>query len=191
MRATQWGMKAGKLLIAAAGLLALAACAPNVQVVEEVALPGQDAFGPAFYCGYRRGAPLPHQVFVPKGEVTLTLIGGESAAIGVEEGYFATENPSIQVLVVRYPGALKGCLTPPLSAGFEPGGPFGLVHVFGGERERIYSIDTLNESPRGMRAYEALTPLGEKAGVLVFIEEWVDADYNDAVLLLRGAEPVR
>ncbi len=144
-------------LLALLGLLA--ACAPRVQeVVEEVALPDVNTFGPTFYCGYRKGAPLPHQVFAPKGEVTLTLIGGESAAIGVEAGYYTEQNPTRQTLVVHYSGSLDGCLFPPLSASFKPEGPFGLVHVFGGDRERIYSLDALNEAPRGMRAFEALTP---------------------------------
>lgn len=189
-------MERVNLFLAVLGLLVLlAACAPQVEeVVEDVALPKTNTFGPTFYCGYRKGSSLPHQVFVPKSlgaAVSLTLIGGESAAIGVEEGYFLAKDPAVQTLVLHYPGSLKGCLVPPLSASFEPGGAFGLVHVFGGEQKRIYSIDALNESPRGMRAFEALTPLGEKAGILIFIEEWVDADFNDAVLLLQGAEPLR
>ena len=170
----------------------LGACAPRVQeVVEEVALPDFDTFGPTFYCGYRKGAELPHQVFAPSGPVSLALLGGESAAVGVEEGYALEGNLSRQTLLVHYPGSLDGCLFPPIAGTFEPGGSFVLVHVFGGERERIYSLDGLNEEPRGMRAYEALTPLGERVGVLVFVEEWVDADYNDAVLLLKGTEPLR
>ena len=176
-------------------LLLLSACAPRVEeVMERVALPEVNTFGPTFYCGFQKGAELPHQVFLPRsadGKVSLTLIGGESAAVGVEEGYFLVEEPSIQTLVLHYPGSLNDCLLPPLSASFTPDGAFALVHVFGEEGKRIYSIDTLNESPRGMRAYLALTPQGERAGILIFVEEWVDADFNDAVLLLKGAEPLR
>ena len=179
-------------VLALLGLLTLllGACAPRVEVPAP-ALPDVNAFGPTFYCGYMKGAPLDHEVFVPKGEVSLTLLGGESAAVGVEEGFAPEADPTRATLLLHYPGALDGCLFPPLSATFAPEGPFVLVHVFGEEQARVYSLDAMNEPPRGMRAFEALTPLGERVGVLIFIEEWVDADYNDAVLLLKGAEPLR
>ena len=151
-----------------------------------------NALGPEYYCGLKKGPPVPHQGFAAKaGTVSLELLGGESAAVGVEEGYYLAGNPADTAMLFFYPGSLDSCLFPPLTAKFTPGGPFALVHVFGEEHKKVYSEDALNTGERGMRAYQALSPAGELVGVLVLIEEWIDADYNDAVLLLKGAEPVR
>ncbi len=171
----------------------LAACAPRVVVPVPAPVPEiANALGPDYYCGLRKGAPVPHQVFAAKGAtVSLELLGGESAAVGVEEGYYLAGTPADAAMLLFYPGSLGACLFPPLSAKFTPKGPFALVHVFGEDREKVYSEDALNTGERGMRAYEALSPTGKRVGVLILIEEWTDADYNDAVLLLKDAEPVR
>ena len=174
-------------------LAVLVSCAPRVQGVVEEAFSEVDVLGPVFFCGYRRGATLPHRIFAPtaSGSVRLGLLGGESAAVGLMEGFFPADDPTDVAELIPYPGNLDGCLLPPLFVSFRPGGAFGLVHVFGRERSRVYTLDERNQEPRGFRAYEAFTLEGKPAGVLLFVEEWVDADYNDAVLLLQGAEPVR
>lgn len=175
-------------------LLLLAACVPRVEVSLPVPTPPDVyTFGPTFYCGYRVGQELAHQVFVPAGSgpVRLTLLGGESAATDLEEGWAPADDPGAISVLLTHPGGLGGCITPPLAAEFDPTGTFVYVHTFGEDRQHVYSLDDLNSGGRGIRAYQALNVSGEPVGVLLFVEEWVDADYNDAVLLLQGAAPIQ
>ena len=179
-------------MLLAALLILLGGCVPRVEV-RLPQPPDLYTLGPTYFCGYRKGSPLPHQVFAAIGgdPVSITLLGGDSAAVGVEESYAPEGSAGGESPLLGYPGALSGCLRPAPSTDFTPGGNFTLVHTFGPDRQKIYSLDELNASPRGMRAYQALDLRGEPVGVLVMVEEWVDADYNDAVLLLKGAAPLR
>jgi len=184
-------MRRTVLILLAVLLFGLTGCLPRIQVSLPEPVDVM-TFGPTFYCGYQKGAPLPHQVFAPSGgSVRLTLLGGESAAVDVAEGYTPESAPTAVTPLFANPGELNGCVLPPQAATFDPGGPFVLVHTFGAERQRVYSLDELNQDDHGMLAYQALNAAGEPVGVLLFVEEWVDADYDDAVLLLQGATPLR
>ncbi|AEB12644.1 hypothetical protein [Marinithermus hydrothermalis] len=148
---------------------------------------------PGDFCGYRAGAELPHQRFEATGPVSLTLLGGYSAARDYRVGYYETARPEVSVALLEYAGAFDPavCLTPPPTATFTPSGPFGLAHTYEHYGEKtIYTEDARNGGEPRFRAYEALNPEGRAVGVLLLLEDWVDNDYDDVGLLLEGARPV-
>ncbi len=154
---------------------------------------GSAAPRPGDYCGYRAGEPLTAGVFRPgAAEVELRLLGGHSAARDYRIGYYPAGSPEAATYVLSYAGAFDPatCLNPPPAARFSPKGPFGIVHAYEHYgKKRVYTEARLNEPPRGFRAYRALDAEGNPAGILLLVEDWVDADYDDVGLLLLGAEP--
>ncbi len=144
------------------------------------------------FCGLRAGEELPHERFLASGEVELFLLGGHSAARDYRVGYYPAEKPEAVTYLLEHRGAFDPptCLNPPPSARFRPEGPFGLAHTYEHYGTKtVYSEDARNEAPKGFRAYRALNQKGEEVGILLLIEDWVDADYDDVGLLLVGAEP--
>ena len=148
----------------------------------------------ANFCGLRAGEELPHERFLASGEVELFLLGGATAARDYRIGYYPAEKPEAVTYLIEHRGAFEPatCLNPPPSARFRPEGPFGLAHTYKHYGTKtVYSEDARNEAPKGFRAYRALNPKGEEVGILLLIEDWINADYDDVGLLLRGAEPER
>ena len=73
---------------------------------------------------------------------------------------------------------------------FRPQGSFGLAHNYEHYGNKtVYTEDRFNETPRGFRAYEAINSRGEKEGILLLVEDWIDGDFDDVGLLLIGAKP--
>ncbi len=148
----------------------------------------------ADFCGLRAGEELPHERFLASGEVELFLLGGATAARDYRIGYYPAEKPEAVTYLIEHRGAFEPatCLNPPPSARFRPEGPFGLAHTYEHYGTKTaYSEDARNEAPKGFRAYRALNQKGEEVGILLLIEDWIDADYDDVGLLLRSAESER
>ena len=144
------------------------------------------------FCGYRAGAELPHERFLADGQVELRLLGGHSAARNYRIGYYPAGKPEAPSYALSYQGNFEPptCLNPPLVAIFRPQGSFGLAHNYEHYGNKtVYTEDRFNETPRGFRAYEAINSRGEKEGILLLVEDWIDGDFDDVGLLLIGAKP--
>ena len=124
----------------------------------------------------------------------LLLLGGATAARDYRIGYYLAEKPEAVTYRIEHQGAFEPatCLNPPPSARFRPEGALGLAHTYEHYGTKtVYSEDARNEAHKGFRAYRALNPKGEEVGILLLIEDWIDADYDDVGLLLRGDRPER